>query len=77
MAGPLITIAQFASPFEAGLARALLESHAVYAFLADENVSRIANHLAPMIGGAKLQVRREDEARARAILAREPDSLQP
>ena len=42
------------------MARGFLEANGVDVFLADEAMARIANHLAPMIGGYKLQVRRED-----------------
>jgi hypothetical protein len=74
----LVIIASFGSALEAELAKGFLEAQGVQATFADENVSRIANHLQPMIGGVKLQVRQEDAERARLLLSeagREPDEF--
>jgi hypothetical protein len=65
----LVTIASFHSALEAEMAKGYLEAQGVEATFADENVNRIANHLQPMIGGVKLQVRQEDAERARFLLA--------
>ena len=67
--GSLVTIAVFVTPVEASVARGYLEANGMPAFLADENITRIAGHLIPIIGGIKLQVRRADEYRARDLLA--------
>jgi len=65
----LVTIASFAIDYEAQLARGYLQSNGIDVFLADEATSRIANHLGPIIGGFKLQVRGRDVDLARELLA--------
>jgi len=56
----LVTVTSFGTAHEAELARGFLEANGIDAFLADEAMARIANHLTPIIGGYKLQVRQED-----------------
>ena len=66
----LVTVASFATPVEAGLARIRLDDAGIDTFLADE-------HFAPMLGsnvsgGVKLQVRRTDVRRASRLLGAGP-----
>jgi hypothetical protein len=51
------------------MARGFLESHGVEAVLADENTCRNAWLPVPILGGIRLQVRGEDAAIARGLLA--------
>jgi len=60
----LITVATFPEPMEANMARSALESAGIGVFLQGET----ANSLLPVAFSSRLQVRREDEAAARAIL---------
>ena len=62
--GEMVTVAAFPDPATANLARAALESEGLPVFLHGEN----ANSLLPIAFLARVQVRPEDEARARAIL---------
>jgi hypothetical protein len=71
----LVIIASFGSALEAELAKGFLEAQGVQATFADENVSRIANHLQPMIGGVKLQVRQEESRTS--LTSKQPDLGQP
>lgn len=61
----VVTIASFTEPLEADLARLRLESAGIETFLSGEN----ARILEPGLGPLQLQVKAEDEADARAILA--------
>ncbi|MFZ0633671.1 MAG: DUF2007 domain-containing protein [Acidobacteriaceae bacterium] len=61
----LITIASFTEPLEAEMAKLRLESAGLDVFLSGEN----ARIMEPGLGPLQLQVRGEDEADARAILA--------
>ena len=60
----IVTIAEFPDPATANLARATLEEAGIRCFLQGEN----ANSLLPIAFEARLQVRPEDEAAARAAL---------
>jgi len=60
----LITVATFPEPMEANMARSALESAGIGVFLQGET----ANSLLPVAFSSRLQVRREDEAAARAVL---------
>jgi hypothetical protein len=64
----LVTVARFESPVEAQLAKGLLESFGMECFLVGEN----ANNLIQSAFRVRLQVRLEDEAEARRLLA--PDA---
>lgn len=61
----VVTIASFTEPLEADMARLRLQSAGIETFLAGEN----ARILEPGLGPLQLQVRAEDEADARAIMA--------
>lgn len=63
----LITIATFHQPFEAHIVKGRLEAEGVECFVQDEAVAQMVLY-APAIGGAKLQVRESDAARAAEIL---------
>ena len=60
----MVTVAAFPDPVTASLARAALESANIPVFLQGEN----ANSLLPVAFLARVQVRPEDEAAARAVL---------
>lgn len=60
-----VTIARFTEPLEAEMARLRLQSAGIETFLSGEN----AGMMEPGLGPLQLQVRGEDEADARAILA--------
>ena len=84
MTEKLVTVATFAFPHEAHLARTYLESEEIWSFVADEHINRLAPFLLRVMGSIKLQVREEDEARATAALDRidlsedlPPDPLDP
>lgn len=68
--GNLVTIATFPEPAEASVARTALESAGIDVFLQGET----ANGMIPIAFSSKLQVREEDEAAARAVLAAAVDS---
>jgi hypothetical protein len=70
----LVTVAEFPEPASANLGRMALESAGIASFLQGEN----ANSLLPVAFAARLQVRPEDEAAARAVLESsevDPDSM--
>ena len=60
----LVTIATFQDPVDANLAQSALESAEIESFLQGEN----ANSLIPSAFEARLLVRAEDEAAARAVV---------
>jgi hypothetical protein len=60
----LVTIATFPEPMEASMARSAIESAGIDVFLQGET----ANSMIPVAFSARLQVRPEDEAAARAVL---------
>ncbi len=61
----LVTVAEFPDPATANMARSALESANIEVFLQGE----IANSLLPVAFGARVMVRPQDEAAARALLA--------
>jgi hypothetical protein len=65
----LVTVARFATPFEAELARSHLAAEGIRAYIADEHFIHLYGTLAAAAEGIKLQVREEDAPRARALLA--------
>ncbi len=60
----LVTVATFPEPMEANMARSAVESAGIDVFLQGET----ANSMIPVAFSSQLQVRREDEAAARAVL---------
>jgi Putative prokaryotic signal transducing protein len=60
----VVTLEEFSEPLQAEMARLRLQSAGIETFLSGEN----AAIMAPGLGPLELQVRREDEADARAIL---------
>ena len=65
----LVTVARFADPMEAQMARGLLESAGLPCVLAGENLA----HLMPRTFRIRLQVPTEEEATARELLAAAPE----
>lgn len=63
--GALVTVADLPDPSSANMARMVLDSAGITSFLQGEN----ANNLIPGAFSARLQVRSEDEAAAREVLA--------
>ena len=61
----LVTVAEFPDPVTANMARMALDAAGITSFLQGEN----ANYLIPVAFAARLQVRPEDEAAAREVLA--------
>jgi hypothetical protein len=61
----LVTVGRFSDPVEAQLAKGMLESAGVECFLVGENV----NNLLQAAFRVRLQVRVEDEAAARELIA--------
>jgi hypothetical protein len=66
----LVTIASFPEPMEANMARTALEAYGIDVFLQGET----ANSMIPVAFISQLQVRAEDEAEARNLLAAMQDS---
>jgi hypothetical protein len=62
--GELVTIATFQDPVDVNLARTALESAGIASFTQGET----ANSMIPVAFAARLQVRPEEEAAARAVL---------
>ena len=60
----LVTVSVFPDPVTANLARMALQSAGITSFMQGEN----ANSLIPVAFSARLQVRPQDEAAARALL---------
>jgi hypothetical protein len=61
----LVTVAVLPDPASANMARMVLDGAGITSFLQGEN----ANNLIPVAFSARLQVRPEDEAAAREVLA--------
>ena len=64
MSDELVTVATFPEPMEANMARTALESAGIDVFVRGET----ANSLIPVAFAAQLQVRKQDEAAAKAEL---------
>jgi hypothetical protein len=64
----LVTVDRFLFVADAEIARAALEASGIDAALADVNISRMSWANVQAHGGIRLQVRREDAARASAVL---------
>lgn len=62
-----VTIAVFMQVWEARLVKAFLESHHIPCFLADEHILSVQPFYATAVGGVKLNVHPQHEARAREL----------
>ncbi len=71
----LVTVSRFLSPLEADLALSRLQAEGVPSFLQDANTVSINWLYAPALGGIRLQVPCEWEAKAREILEGEPSEI--
>jgi hypothetical protein len=65
----LITVATYWLPYEADIARALLESEGIATFVADEHLIHMNWLYSNAIGGIKIQIAEPDVELAREILA--------
>ena len=65
----LAVVGSYTYPYEADLAKALLDSHGIEAFVLDEFQIRMRWHLSQALGGVKVAVRPDDEARAHELLS--------
>ena len=65
------TVATYLHPWEAEIARGLLESEGIVAILADENIVRMDWSHAIAVGGVRLQVLTESVDAARSVLSRQ------
>jgi hypothetical protein len=64
-----VAVAAYSGPVEAHLARCRLEAEGIEAFVADEHIVSLQWLYSAAVGGAKVQVRLRDAARARTLLA--------
>lgn len=65
----LVAIRFFREPPEAMIAKSVLESAGIFAFLRDENTVRLNWGYSHLIGGLRLEVRPEDVATAEEVLS--------
>jgi hypothetical protein len=73
----LITIRQYRELTDAQLAKGALESAGIPAFLRDENVVRMEWVWSNLLGGVRLQVRKQDYEAAEAVLTQPiPEQIQ-
>lgn len=66
---PLVAVAAFETPFDAHLARGLLEAEGLRVVIADEHVVSVNAALTYAVGGVRVLVPERHAERARAILA--------
>jgi hypothetical protein len=72
----LVTVRRYRDMAEAYVARSLLESAGIPAWIADENLVRMDWFYSNLIGGMRLQVDEREEAAAREILEEgDPESI--
>jgi hypothetical protein len=69
----LVMVGRFLDPTEAQMAKGMLDAAGIDSFLQGEN----ANALYPMALRVRLEVRRDDEAAARALMADSGGSVAP
>lgn len=67
----LVTIATYTTPYEAQIAKGMLETNGIPAFAANEHFVGVNWLLSNAIGGVTLQVTETDAEQARALLAQE------
>jgi hypothetical protein len=65
----LVTVAQFTSPIKANVLRGCLESHGIFAHVWGEHLGVAHVFLSIASGGVRVQVRADQEAEAREIMA--------
>ncbi|MBV0932635.1 putative signal transducing protein [Marinobacterium weihaiense] len=70
----LVTIARYTYPYEAQIARALLDSEGIRAFVADEQTINMQWLYSDALGGVRLQVAAEDVERACQLLAEDREA---
>jgi len=68
----LVTVRQFTNVSDALLAKGVLDSAGVEAFLADENIVRVDWFYSNLVGGVKVQVKEEDVDAANEVLGQKP-----
>lgn len=72
----LATVSRYRDLSEAIVARSMLESAGIYAYLRDENLVRLDWQVSNFIGGIRLQVAMEDKSAAEELLNQPiPDSI--
>lgn len=64
-----VTVATFANAFNANVVKGRLDSEGIPCFIKDEHTVAMNPFYSGALGGIKLQVREEDEADARRLLA--------
>ncbi len=67
-----VTVGEYSFPLDAHLAKIRLEAEGIPVLLADEEIVSANWLYSNAVGGVKLKVRPDDEARARGILDSEP-----
>ena len=65
----LVTVAQFANPLKANVLRACLESHGIFAYVWGEHLGVANIFLSIAGGGVRVQVRSDQVAQAREVIA--------
>ncbi len=65
----LVTVAKFFDSQQAGMARALLNSHGIAAVIQGGEMNAVLGYIGPTVGGVELQVTTVDADRAEEILA--------
>ena len=73
----LVTVRRYRDLAEAFVARSLLESAGITAWIADENLVRLDWFYSNLVGGMRLQVDAGDEAAAREILEERGPHMMP
>ena len=66
---PLVTVAEFFNPVFANTLRARLEAEGVFAYVWGEHLGTVHGFLSAAGGGVRVQVRADQAAEARQILA--------
>ena len=64
-----VTVAEYTSPHEAGIAKGQLESAGIASILVNETMIGMFWHLSNAVGGVRVKVSPSDEQEARALLA--------
>jgi hypothetical protein len=67
--GEFVTVRRYRDLSEAIVARSLLESAGIAAWIRDENIARLEWQYSNLLGGLRLQVKAENQAAAQEVLA--------